>query len=191
MKATSSFLIEATINAIDDLEKRKITSTIRRDQRKGIGVRAIHNALQTAQLDNRTTYELRIQHSDVFDALCTSIESLSIFQFEGADSYDIYFSLKGPKEEMIAIAKGIQPSQPFDKQKYEIHVEPAQISNFETLMQDMDNTIRNHASLHNANEELRRREKELQQQLIALQSPVALRQQIAAAQDAIAKWSAP
>lgn len=186
MKKTSSFLIIATINAIDDLEKRKITSTIRRDQRKGVGVKAIHNALQTAQLDNRATYELlKIQHSDVFDALCTSIESLSIFQFEGADSSDIYFSLKGPKEEMIAIAKTIEPQKQFDTQEYIFHVEPVPLTNFEALMQEMDHEIKTYTSLQNENEELKRTERNLNQQLTTLQNPSSINQLFADLQESM------
>ena len=187
MKTTSSFLIEATINAIDDLEKRKSTSTMRRDQRKGVGVRAIHNALQTAQLDNRGTYELRIQHSDVFDALCTSIESLSIFQFEGADSSDIYFSLKGPKDEMIARARQIEPQKQFDTQKYKFHVEPVSLTNFEALMQEMDGQIKAYASLQSENEELKRTEKNLNQQITALQNPASINQLFADLQESAPK----
>ena len=169
MKGHSSFLIEATINVIDELERRKTTSTIRRDQKKGIGVRAIHNALQTAQLDNRTQYEFRIQHSDVFGALCTSIESLSIFQFEGADSYDVYFSLKGPKEEMIELAKKIPQPKPFNPDNYKFNVEPPKLTNFDNLVQEVESNIRNHASLVSSIDEQRRTEGQLRQQLGALQ----------------------
>lgn len=187
MKTTSSFLIEAAINAIDDLEKRKNTSTIRREPKKGIGVRAIHNALQTAQLDNRTTYELRIQHSDVFDALCKSIESLSIFQFEGADSSDIYFSLKGPKEDMIALARQIKPQKQFETEKYKFHVEPVVLTNFEKLTREMDNKIKNYNLLQNENDELERTEKNLQQQINALENPNSIHQLFTDLQESIPK----
>lgn len=188
MRASSKYLIEAIINAIDDLEKRKVLSGMRKQQ-KGIGVRAIYNALQTAQFDSRASHDIRIQHSNIFEALCTSIESLSIFQFEGADAYDIYFSLKGPKEDMLAISSKIQEIPTFDKSNYDVQVEPVPLHNFELLIHEMNSTIKQHSSLKNSNEELQRAENDLQQQISAINNPSTIPQVILNLQDSINKMS--
>lgn len=180
MKSTNKSLIEATIVALDELQKRVNIAPMRKNAIKGVGAKAIHSTLQTAQLDNRslTNLDIRLQSSDVFDALCTSIESISIFKYEGADANDIYFSLRGPVEQMLEIARKIEHPAPLNPKKYEIPTNRVDLSSFNNLCDKIERSNRQHKSLQTRNDELQRTANNLQQQYEGYQNPYQLQKTI-------------
>ena len=187
MFADSESLIEATIKAIDSLQTKRATDRVRRGPAKGVGVRSIHAFLQTLQLDNRSSLEVRIKYSEVFDALCTSIESMSIFQFEEADATDIFFSLRGPKEEMLEIARKIQPQEKFDKSKYEITGEVPKMESFKELTRQVEDLTRELTTTMAKTEELKKSNEELELELVVLSNPSILKRELTLAQEAASK----
>lgn len=180
-------LLEDTIDVIDDLLTQRASSSMKPSQIAGVGVSKIHSELLLRQIEARNLQDPRIKYSDVFDTLCTSIESVSIFKFEGADALDVYFSLKGPKDEMLEIARGAIKHPPFDKSQFEIDRSPIEMPHFDRLTRDMKDLLREEVDLSERNSELRKENEELTIEIAALGDPMDMKNQLTLLQDALSK----
>ena len=188
MSSSETSLTEETVKAIDALQAKKASDRIRRGPAKGVGVRQIHAFLQTLQLDNRSTsLEVRIKYSEVFDILCTSLESMSIFQFEGADASDIYFSLRGPKEEMLELARKIPAPQKFDRSKYVAETGVPEMRAFNELAREVEDLARDLQVATSKIDDLQKANEELDADLRLLNNTALLKRQHTLAQETVTK----
>lgn len=180
-------MLEECINIIDELMVEKASSLVRKGTIEGTGVKMIHAALIAKQIAGRNSQDPKIRYSDVFDALCTSVESLSIFKFEGADALDCYFSLRGPKDEMLKIAESVETPPLFDKSMYEIDGTPVEMPHFEQLSREVGCLLQEELDLASSNTKLKRENDELEMEVTALGNPSSTKKQITAMQDVLSK----
>jgi hypothetical protein len=146
----------------------------------GIGARAIDSAIQRS-------HGPRVKYWDLFNVISTSIENLSIFKVEGADAADVYFSLRGPKEEMLEICRRIPVRQPFDVAQFQVSCVQVDLPNFNRLMSSAEELAGACADLQARNRELLRRNCELEEDGLLLSNPVELRRQVAEAHETRAR----
>ena len=180
-------LLEDTIDVIDELLTKRASSSTKPSQITGIGVSKIYSELLLRQIQARTLQDPKIKYSDIFDMLCTSMESISIFKFEGADALDVYFSLKGPKEEMLEIARRAIKPPPFDKTNFKIDRTPVEMPHFERLTRDVQELLKEELSISGRNAELRKENEELEIEIAAMGNPIDVKNQLALLQDALSK----
>jgi hypothetical protein len=126
--------LKAIVGVMQDLSTKTSQETFRKRKIPGIGLRSIYSALQRGKGTSR------LRMADVVDAMCTSITSLAIFQFEGADAADLYFSLKGTKEEILARIQDSHDGKQFDRTEYEIDGSYVAMPAFERLLAEGDGT---------------------------------------------------
>lgn len=181
-----SSLLEETIAVLDDLMAKQQPSLPRGGQIDGIGVKLIYGALASRHIPGRHPQESRLKYSEVFDVLCTSVESVSIFQFEGADHRDAYFSLKGPKEEMLEIARSMEKPPPLDVTMYEIDKTPVEMPNFEQLAAEVGELLKDELNMAARSAELVKDNETLEAEIAAFHSP-SLDKQITAMQETLSR----
>ena len=139
----------------------------------GLGVNEMFEILsQNPQLSFRLSY------SDLFSALCSSVESTQLFQLVKADDSDFYFKLRKSKEDSIQYLSEIAPILLPNVEEYQIPQEQHQTPTFDKFVDDMKNVIRNHNSLIQRNEELERAQNEIQIQLLSISNQAMMKQQI-------------
>ena len=187
MFAGSENLTEATVHAIDALQAKKATDRVRRGPAQGVGIRQIHAFLQTLQLDNRSSLEVRVKYSEVFDVLCTSLTSMAIFKFEGADDSDIFFSLRGPKEEMLELARTVQAPKRFNRDDHIVHVDFPEMTAFNELVRHVEEVSRDVAAASTKADDLQRANEELDAELALLNNTALLKRQHSLAQETAVK----
>jgi hypothetical protein len=172
--------VETVIHILDDLQAKTPKEMSLRRRISGVGARAIYSALQRS-------HGARVKYWDLFNAMCTSVESLSIFRFEGADAADVYFSLRGPKDEMLEICRRIPTRQPFDVAQFQVSCVRVDLPNFNRLMRRAEELTGACADLEARNQELQRRTRELEEDKLLLSNPAELRRQVAEAHEACAR----
>ena len=148
----------------------------------GCGVNAMYEVL--FQNPNRYSY------SDLFTALCSSVESTQLFQLTKADDTDFYFKLRKSKEESLQyLLTETQPILPPNVADFQIPQQPHITPMFDKFIDDMKNVIRNHNSLLQRNEELERSQNELQIQMLSVSNQAMMKQQILNCNELIRKLS--
>lgn len=127
-------LTEAIINIMDSIEENA-----RNGQTKGVSVRDIYESLKAYHFDLNND----ISYSEIFSTLC-QLEGSKLFRFERADIFDIYFSLKGSKEDMLNILKEIPKRETNDinTDKYNTDYSEIVMENFNKLKSQINSAIK-------------------------------------------------
>jgi hypothetical protein len=173
--------MRAIVATMQDLMAKTSQDAFRKRKIPGVGLRSIYSALQ------RGKGTPRLRMADLAEAMCTSLTSLSIFQFEGADETDLYFSLKGSKDEIMAKLQDSPEPPPFERGEYEIDDSPVALPSFERLMRDGEAIAHECDALRARNEQSKRENADLEAQVALVSDPAELRRQIADAQETLLK----
>lgn len=142
----NTILIEAIINIIGSKEEKSTNN-----QMKGVSVGEIYDSLKTYHFD----YQIDLSYSNIFSVLC-QIEGSQFFNFERADIFDIYFSLKGTREELLRKVKELPKNQlsNFDTNMYKTEIPDIKMENFYMLSNLIDSSIKTQLELKKKNIEL-------------------------------------
>jgi hypothetical protein len=173
--------MKAIVGVMQDLTAKTSQEAFRKRKIPGVGLRSIYSALQ------RGKGTARLRMGDLMEAMCTSLTSLSIFQFEGADATDLYFSLKGTKAEILLKLQEIPETPAFDRSAYEIDASPVALPSFERLALDGESLAHDCEALSTRTEQLRNETADLEAQLALAADPTELLRQIAEASDTLSK----
>jgi hypothetical protein len=152
-------------------------------------VGAIQLALQSEDYCINNGIDFQYKPSDIFDALFLSLDNRRFFQFEGMDSQDMYFSLRGECDELIRMTLGGDPCPPYFPSCSTIEVPTVDLTDFETLMREVEDLTRVHASRLSRYEKLTRNNAEMERELGDLTFNGDLKFRLRKAQDTLAKLS--
>lgn len=145
-----------------------ILAAIPDSQENGVPIERVVYAIN--QLFETKQIQRKYQLSEIFNVLCISVESLHIFKFHHINHNDIYFSLQGPKEEMLQRCNEIKPLQHEPIPEF-VPPPPIDLLHYQNLMNEMESSLRKQATQASHNEELQKQKALLREQIDILSTP--------------------
>jgi hypothetical protein len=173
--------MKAVVGVMLDLAAKTSQDGFRKRKIPGVGFRSIFAALQRGKGTSR------LRQGDTIEAMCLSLTSLTIFEFEGADGTDLYFSLKGTREEILQKLQDLPEPPPFDRSQYEIDASPVSLPAFERLAGEGEAVAHECDALFAGMEELGKKAAHFEAYLALSAAPGELRRRTAEAQETLVK----